>query len=73
MGFESLVQEALHAGNSRSVGVDAPAMTLMRIFLTSLGCSCKTRPPGWWVPGEVPLTIKLGLIERVNSGVPLEC
>ncbi|RWW45439.1 hypothetical protein BHE74_00048723 [Ensete ventricosum] len=28
----------------------------MRVFLTSLGCSCKTRPLGWWVPGEVPPT-----------------
>ncbi|RWW48899.1 hypothetical protein BHE74_00044998 [Ensete ventricosum] len=62
----------LHAGNMRSTGVGAPIVTLMRVFLPLLDCSCKTRPPRWWVPGEVPPTIKLGLIERVKSGVPLE-
>ncbi|RWW57167.1 hypothetical protein BHE74_00036067 [Ensete ventricosum] len=44
----------------------------MRVFLTSLGCSCKTRPPVGWVPREVPPTIKLGLIGRVKSGILLE-
>ncbi|RWV81936.1 hypothetical protein GW17_00056606 [Ensete ventricosum] len=44
----------------------------MRIFLPSLGSSYKIRPPGWWVPGEVPPTIKLGLIGRVKSGILLE-
>ncbi|RWW36138.1 hypothetical protein BHE74_00058856 [Ensete ventricosum] len=58
--------------NSRSAGVDARAITLMRVFLTSLGCSYKIRAPGWWVPGDVPPTIKLWLIERVKSGVLLE-
>ncbi|RWW31822.1 hypothetical protein BHE74_00007584 [Ensete ventricosum] len=71
-GFEPLAREALHASNPRSTGVDAPAVTLMRVFLTSLGCSYKTRPLGWWVPGEVPPTIKLGLIGRVKSDVLLE-
>ncbi|RWW38565.1 hypothetical protein BHE74_00056196, partial [Ensete ventricosum] len=36
----------------------------------SVSCSCKIRPsPGWWVPGEVPPTIKLALFRRVKSGV----
>ncbi|RWW52891.1 hypothetical protein BHE74_00040670 [Ensete ventricosum] len=71
-GFELLAREVLHAGNPRSVCVDGPTMALMQVFLTLLGYSCKTRPPGWWVPGEVPPTIKLGLIGRVKSGVLLE-
>ncbi|RRT63485.1 hypothetical protein B296_00037704 [Ensete ventricosum] len=62
----------LHAGNMRSAGVGAPIVTLMQVFLPSLDCSYKTRPPRWWVPGKVSLMIKLGLIERVKSGVPLE-
>ncbi|RRT55078.1 hypothetical protein B296_00048723 [Ensete ventricosum] len=71
-GFELLAREVLHAGNPRSVCVDGPTVALMRVFLTLLGYSCKTRPLGWWVPGEVPPTIKLGLIRRVKSGVLLE-
>ncbi|RWV90002.1 hypothetical protein GW17_00047823, partial [Ensete ventricosum] len=71
-GFGPLARERLHAGNPRSVGVGAPVVTLMRVFLPSLGCSCKTRPPKWWDLGEVPSTIKLGLIGRVKSDVLLE-
>ncbi|RRT32014.1 hypothetical protein B296_00046492 [Ensete ventricosum] len=71
-GFGSLAQETLHAGNPRSSGVGAPVGTLMRVFLPWLGCSCKTRPHGWWVPKEVPPTIKLRLIGRVKSDVLLE-
>ncbi|RWW76662.1 hypothetical protein BHE74_00015239 [Ensete ventricosum] len=40
------------------------------VFLTSLDCSYKIRPPGWWVLGVVPPMIKLGLFQRVKSGVP---
>ncbi|RRT63276.1 hypothetical protein B296_00042828 [Ensete ventricosum] len=56
----------------RSTGGGAPVVTLMRVFLPSIGCSRKKRPPRWWVFGEVPPTIKLGLIGRVNSDVLLE-
>ncbi|RRT57494.1 hypothetical protein B296_00038053 [Ensete ventricosum] len=71
-GFEPRAREALHAGDPRSAGVDAPIVTLMQVFLTSLGCSCKIRPLGWWIPGEVPPTIKLGLIRGVKLDVLLE-
>ncbi|RRT51909.1 hypothetical protein B296_00041887 [Ensete ventricosum] len=51
-------------------GCSAQVVTLMRVLLTSPKCSYKTIPSlGWWVPGEVPLTIKLGLFRRVKSGV----
>ncbi|RZS15847.1 hypothetical protein BHM03_00047734 [Ensete ventricosum] len=51
-------------------GCSAQVVTLMRVLLTSSKCSYKTRPSlGWWVPGEVPLTIKLGLFRMVKSGV----
>ncbi|RWV91589.1 hypothetical protein GW17_00046120, partial [Ensete ventricosum] len=51
-------------------GCSAQVVTLMRVLLTSPKCSYKTRPSlGWWVPGEVPLTIKLGLFRMVKSGV----
>ncbi|RWW56714.1 hypothetical protein BHE74_00036554 [Ensete ventricosum] len=71
-GFELLAREALHDGNLRSASVDAPIVALMRVFLTSMGCFCKTRPPGWWVLGEVLPMIKLWLIGRVKSGVLLK-
>ncbi|RRT72469.1 hypothetical protein B296_00005437 [Ensete ventricosum] len=67
-----LPRETLHAGNPRSAGVDTPVVILMRVFLPSLRCSYKTRPPEWWVPGEVPPTIKLGLVRRVKSDVLFE-
>ncbi|RRT70750.1 hypothetical protein B296_00014736 [Ensete ventricosum] len=72
MGFEPLAQEMLHADNPRLTGVGTLIVTLMWVFLSSLGCFYKTRPPKWWVPGEVPPTIKLGLIGRVKSDVLLE-
>ncbi|RWW49074.1 hypothetical protein BHE74_00044800 [Ensete ventricosum] len=72
IGFGLLAREALHAGNPRSVGVDALVVTLIRVLLTSLGHSYKTIPPGWWVPGEVPPTIKLGSIGRMKSDILLE-
>ncbi|RWV83256.1 hypothetical protein GW17_00055168 [Ensete ventricosum] len=72
MGFGPLVQEMLHADNPRSAGVGTLVVTLMRVFLPSLGYSYKTRSLGWWVPGEVPPMIKLGLIGRVKFGVLLE-
>ncbi|RRT73935.1 hypothetical protein B296_00012124, partial [Ensete ventricosum] len=72
MGFRPLAREALHVGNPGLAGVDAPVVTLMWGLLTSLGRSYKTRPPGWWVPREVPLTIKLGSIRRMKYGLLLE-
>ncbi|RRT35246.1 hypothetical protein B296_00039450 [Ensete ventricosum] len=72
MGFEPRAQEALHTGNQRSACVDVPIATLTWVFLTLSGCSCKTRPPWWGVPGEVPPTIKLGLTRRVKFDILLE-
>ncbi|RRT36683.1 hypothetical protein B296_00051463 [Ensete ventricosum] len=63
--FEPRAREAFHAGDPRSTSVDAPIVTLMRVFLTSLSYSCKTIPSGWQVPREVLPMIKLGLIQGV--------
>ncbi|RRT82781.1 hypothetical protein B296_00000093 [Ensete ventricosum] len=70
MGFRPRAQEGPDAGNSRSACAAAMVVTLMWILLTSLNCSCKTRPsPGWRVPEEIPPTIKLELFRRVKSDV----
>ncbi|RRT38415.1 hypothetical protein B296_00033523 [Ensete ventricosum] len=73
MGFGPRVQEG---PNVRQFGIgmcgrSARVATSMRVLLlTSQKRSCKTRPsPWWWVPREIPPTIKLVSVRRVKSDI----